>query len=641
MRTHGWSCATALLVLSLGGVSRLDAATIHVPAGGDLQAAIDRAQPGDTILLAQGAEFVGNFVLPVKTGATFITIRSAASDGVLPRAGERIQPGHAPLLARLRSGNTMAVLRTAPGAHHWRLQHLEFAANSGGYGDILQIGDGSNAQDTLAEVPHHIDLEHLYIHGDRYLGQKRGIALNAAHVTIRDSYIAEIKTVGQDTQAIGGWNGPGPYTIENNYLEAAGENIMFGGADPAIPGLVADGIVVRRNYLSRPMSWRDPILAEPAGLRTSAEGGGSLAAGRYGYRVVAHGPSGQGRTARSTASAEVTASVVSAGGAVRIQWNPVDGATEYRLYGRTPGGQEAYWRVTATEFVDSGSPGTPEAVPTSAGTVWTVKNIFELKNARNVVVEYNVLENNWKQAQVGYAIVLTPRNSNGACTWCVVENVRFEYNVVRHVTAGINLLGYDIPSRPTQQSRHISIRHNLFYDVTSALGGNGWFMLVGDEPRDIVIDHNTIQHDGSTVVYTYGGTSTAPRQIYGLQMTNNAVEHRQYGISGAFFAYGSDILAGFYPDALFGANYLAGGPASRYPAGNTFAGSFQAQFVDPAGADFRLRADSALRGAATDGTDIGADMGTVAVLMRDVVAGLGGASGPRPPTNLRILTGGS
>ena len=45
-------------------------------------------------------------------------------------------------------------------------------------------------------------------------GQKRGIALNAAHVTIRNSYIGEIKAIGQDSQAIAGWNGPGDYVIE-------------------------------------------------------------------------------------------------------------------------------------------------------------------------------------------------------------------------------------------------------------------------------------------------------------------------------------------------------------------------------------------------------------------------------------------
>lgn len=36
--------------------------------GGDLQAPLNAAQPGDTILLEAGAEFVGNFVLPVKSG---------------------------------------------------------------------------------------------------------------------------------------------------------------------------------------------------------------------------------------------------------------------------------------------------------------------------------------------------------------------------------------------------------------------------------------------------------------------------------------------------------------------------------------------------------------------------------------------
>jgi hypothetical protein len=43
--------------------------------------------------------------------------------------------------------------------------------------------------------------------------------------------------VGFDAQAIEGWNGPGPYLIDNNHLEGSGENIMFGGADPGIVDL--------------------------------------------------------------------------------------------------------------------------------------------------------------------------------------------------------------------------------------------------------------------------------------------------------------------------------------------------------------------------------------------------------------------
>jgi hypothetical protein len=190
---------------------------------------LNDARPGDTILLQDDAEFVGNFVLPKKTGDAWTFLRSAAPDTALPEAGVRIQPSQAALLARLRSLNSSAALQTAP--------------------------------------------------GDRLLGQKRCIALNAAAVTIRDSYISECKAVGQDSQAIGGWNGPGPYTIENNYLEAAAENFLLGGADPAITNLVADGVTFRRNHLSRPMAWRNPMISTPSNVAASIVPGVSLPPG--------------------------------------------------------------------------------------------------------------------------------------------------------------------------------------------------------------------------------------------------------------------------------------------------------------------------------------------------------------------------
>ena len=52
-------------------------------------------------------------------------------------------------------------------------------------------------------------------------GQKRGVALNSASTSIRNSYIGGIRLAGQETQGIAGWNGPGPFVIENNYVEAA------------------------------------------------------------------------------------------------------------------------------------------------------------------------------------------------------------------------------------------------------------------------------------------------------------------------------------------------------------------------------------------------------------------------------------
>jgi hypothetical protein len=632
---HRLGAPLTMVLLAALCPSPASADTRIVRRGQNLQSALNSAVPGDVILLEAGAEFVGSFTLPVKAGDAPIVVQSEAA-GELPEEGRRISPAHAGRLARIRSATANPALKTAPGAHHWHLRYLEFAGNLDGYGDIIQLGDGSSAQNTLSRVPHDLFLSHLYVHGDRLVGQKRCIALNAARVTIRDSYIADCKGVGNDTQAIGGWNGPGPYEILNNYLEAAGENVLFGGADPAIPNLVADGILVQSNHFSRPMTWRQPIIATPQGVAAAPEGGGSLPAGLYAYRIVARRPVGQGTIGRSAASQEVTASVAD-GGSVRLVWEAVPDASEYRVYGRTAGSESIYWTVQGTSFVDSGAGGASGGVPTSGGTVWSVKNLFELKNARRVAVERNIFENHWKESQPGYAIVLTPRNSGGGCTWCVVEQVRFENNVVRHVAAGINLLGSDGASTPSQQTNGVIIRNNLFYDVSSAYGGNGWFLLLGDGPRDVLIDHNTVSHSGSSFTFLYGGSSADPREMYNVRITNNAARHGSYGVNGDYFGYGNGVINGFLPGGTVTGNYLPGGKASRYPAGNRFEGTFDAEFVSPSGGDFQLRPESALRGAATDGGDIGADMGAVLGYTMTVEAGIARVTPLLPPGNVRVV----
>lgn len=238
-----------------------EAVEMHVSQGADLQSFIDRARPGDVLLLEPGATFVGNFILPAlppqPSGipAQFITIRSAADASNFPADG-RVGPEHAGWMPILRSPNAASAIATRPGSHHWRLQWLAFDANARGEGNIISLGDGSRAQSDLATVPHHLELDGLIIRGDAAQGQKRGIGLNSASTVIRNSDIREIKYVGQDSQAICGWNGPGPFVIENNYLEAAAENVMFGGGDPSIRDLIPSDITIRRNHMTKPLEWR-------------------------------------------------------------------------------------------------------------------------------------------------------------------------------------------------------------------------------------------------------------------------------------------------------------------------------------------------------------------------------------------------
>ncbi|MDQ3486242.1 MAG: hypothetical protein M3468_00745 [Acidobacteriota bacterium] len=509
-RRRSHPLVVAFVLVALAGVGHPSASpeeVISVAGGGSLQQAIDRARPGDTIQLSAGVTYTGNFVLPNKSGNQFITIRTAPADAH-PRDGVRVEPQQAASLAKIQSPNGQPALRTAPGAHHWRLQLLEFLPNSSSGGDIIALGDGSSAQKDAAQVPNQLIVDRCYIHGHPERGQKRGIALNSGTTTISNSYISDIKVKGQDSQAIAGWNGPGPYVIENNYLEGAGENFLLGGADPSIQGLVTEDVTFRRNHLAKPLAWRD-----------------------------------QG---------------------------------------------------------------------------WQIKNLFELKSARRVLVEGNLMEHSWLQAQVGYAILLTPRNQDGRAPWAVVENITIRRNVIRHAGGAITITGADT-THPSGSgpSRAIHIVDNLLYGIDSRIwGGTGAFLLIGDGPSDIVVEHNTVRQNGN-IIMAYGGSKQDPLQIRGFHFRDNLVSHNLYGVHGADRAPGGDTLQAFFPGSVFQNNGIAGGESNGYPAGNAFVDEqeFERQFIDAARGDFRLKAGSRFKGAASDRKDLGADFGALASAM--------------------------
>ncbi|MFL5575234.1 MAG: hypothetical protein ACJ79S_04625 [Gemmatimonadaceae bacterium] len=231
---------------------------IRVAAGGDLQGALDAARPGDQILLAPGATYSGNFVLPRKTrGGGWITVRTS---GALPPEGTRMTPRTAGELPKLVTRNQQPALRTAFGAHHYRVIGVEVTGDRslGMAYDLVRLGQARDGgQRSLGAVPHHIILDRVYVHGGGALDLTRCVALNSAWSAVVDSYLSECHARGRDSQAIGGWNGPGPFRIVNNYLEGAGENVMFGGADPAIAALSPADIEIRHNHFFKPLAWKD------------------------------------------------------------------------------------------------------------------------------------------------------------------------------------------------------------------------------------------------------------------------------------------------------------------------------------------------------------------------------------------------
>ncbi len=248
-----------------------------VKRGDDLQEALDKARCGETLALEAGATFPGPVVFPHKECDDFhwIVVRTSAPDESLPPEGTRITPcyGGVPSLPgrpdfRCTSvRNVMAKiefeakagsgpLRFAAGANHYRIIGLEITRGSPG-ATITALA--FTKEDDTAD---HLIFDRVWMHGTAQDETTRGIALRGmTYVAVVDSFLNDFHcTAGvgtctdSQTVANGGYSTPcGPYKIVNNFLEAAGENILFGGS-PATQ--IPSDIEIRHNHLFKPMIWR-------------------------------------------------------------------------------------------------------------------------------------------------------------------------------------------------------------------------------------------------------------------------------------------------------------------------------------------------------------------------------------------------
>jgi hypothetical protein len=238
--------------------------------------------------------------------------------------------------------------------------------------------------------------------------------------------------------------------------------------------------------------------------------------------------------------------------------------------------------------------------PSYAGIRWVVKNLFELKNAQRLLIDGNVFEQNWEDAQNGMAILFTVRNQDGHAPWSVVQDVTFTNNLVRHAAGGIQLLGVDT-NFPSQRTSRVWIRNNVFEDVDGARwGGRGRLFAVLNGTADLVIEHVTGLQSGDVL-----GADWAPNT--GFVFRDNIVADNGYGVVADRSSL--EALATYFPGATFVNNALAGGSPADYPPGNFFPPAVaDVGFVDLAAGDYHLAAFSPYRAAGTDGKDLGADV---------------------------------
>ena len=467
----------------------------RLKAGENLQAAIDAAQFGDTIELEAGAVFKGPIDLPTKSGSGWIVIRTSTPDEQFAKPGTRVSPALGPKMARIE-GKGGYVVATAKGAHHYRLIGLEITAEAGQ--DVTALVSFGTTTTSENDLPHDLIVDRSYLHADP-IGGRRGVALNAKSAAVVDSYLAGFREKGADSQAIAGWGGSGPFRIVNNYLEAASENVMFGGSDPSIANLVPSDIQICGNYLRKDPAWK--------------------------------------------------------------------------------------------------------------GAGWVMKNLFELKDARRVLVAGNVFENSYADAQVGFGILFTVRNQDGSAPWSTVEDITFAYNIVRHVGSGLNVSASD-DGNPSQETSRVLVVNNLFDDLNPGVyGGDGrayQFIYGGGKGKLIKIDHNT------TTTALNAAMALGDTAKYGTSFffTNNVVARGQYGVFGSGQGEGKAPLDFFLTSYVMTKNAIFGDvtTAPAYPAGNFVPTTLaDVGFANPGAGDYALGPSSKYQGAGTDGKNLGAD----------------------------------
>ena len=479
------------ILLPLVTSAMLQARVIDVPANGDLQEAINSAVNGDTLQTADGATYICNCV--VDKG---ITIQGKSTIKT-PNSGPAIYipPRTPPVVIKVAAINTTVGVPQVF--------------------DIVRFGSQGEEQNTLEEVPQGLTIDGVDIHGQPGQDVQRGVTTNGANFKLLNSRIREIHGKGYEANGVGGWNGPGPFTILDSRIEAAGENAIWGGAQPSIPGLVPADLVIRRSVFYKPPAWRG---------------------------------------------------------------------------------------------------------------VWTVKNILELKTIRRAVIDGNIFDGNWLDAQQGYSILFTVRpNDSGPAA--VIEDVQFTNNIVRNVAAGLHTLGQDnlfhAPSCPRsadpsnlslphtcdwdkQRRLHrVTVANNLWEIDGPAWGGDGCFAKMVSGTDNVTIANNTVRQTGN--IMKSGGD---PHN--GFIYTNNVHRHNDYGIHGDDAGFGNSAIARYYPGGRFERNAFAkevfteGSPNLEgvYPANNLF----PAKLSDVLDSSNRVIVDY----QGTDGKRIGADLDAIA-----------------------------
>lgn len=211
--------------------------------------------------------------------------------------------------------------------------------------------------------------------------------------------------------------------------------------------------------------------------------------------------------------------------------------------------------------------------------VWTVKNLLETKNAGRVLIEDNVLENSWTDAQTGIGVLFKSSNDQGTCDWCQTTDVTYRRNLLRNVETGINITAgenYCIGkpaaevgpnqwcqvrgSVPPPTSR-VLIQDSVFEDMGNTSWG-GRAIYVGPVHSTVGVNDLTIER----IVTAQGAGKLISHGLIMLQPGAQRAVFRDCVLSHGFYSLTSEGSGG----AMFGIPALTAGAPNAVWSNITF-----------------------------------------------------------------------
>jgi hypothetical protein len=482
-----------LVLIFIAALGSVHAATIVVPAGGDLQAAISAATFGDTIVLQAGATYTRatGFVLPNKgtgtgTDADYITIQTSNLAGIAA-PNSRINPtAHVAAMPRLISTGGYAVVSTVTGAHHYKLIGLEITTNGDPNKytpDLVDIGpniDKPTRQQVLSMKGFVID--RCFIHTaeidatnlfastlNRTSG--RGIGISGVDVWVTNSYIAGFAGMfptvhpeaghAIDSYGVYSVTGPGPLHILNNYIEAQFNNVFLGGGDPNTPNTAT---------ISNP-TMSSATFSNVANLQV-----GDLVA-----------LASTGASPKPWQSGRVTAINGS-----NVSFTLLHPSNSSPLQVPDNGGL-ARWRGDTISDVEIR--GNFLNKPDAWNAFSNPKSWIEIKIGDRIMMDGNEM-----YSGVGTTLAFTVRNQDGSAPWSTISNLTFTNNRVRGYKWAFGIQASD-NEQVSGAVSNFNLSNNLFYKQLPVSGSQPLFLQmisgVTSGARDITVKHNTILQTGA------------------------------------------------------------------------------------------------------------------------------------------------